>query len=388
MIFSSQSNRRHENQLNNNIRRNGNVEYDYGYFVRLIKQSLPNWISRRIFGRYDDNETSSKRKRSADDDALLPIDAYNDYEVQEVLEIEKELQEDLELQGNLMNHRVSKRSEHNENNSKSKRQIPETSSTTSTPAYNNSRYGIHSNFNTSSKAKGPEGKALLRRELEEHFQGYSTMCDFDYAINESWLQHCEPESHSQQGEVDYEGEPRNTKILDPDQIVRRLMRPLYFSLELAELDILADKTSILAISGILFFLSRLHSSEAFESRSIAQPGDIWQILESLLIMFVARTGASRILRGLFAHKERELYVLATAWVHKRYGESFGPRPRRLSVLDDMIQTPSEFRFSKERTRNMVSTVGQTFIFYMCVCLICILNCIQMRYKPIRYGFCT
>ena len=51
------------------------------------------------------------------------------------------------------------------------------------------------------------------------------------------------------------------------------------------------------------------------SRSISEPNDITQILESLVIMFIARTIASRMIRHIFNQTEINLLIKAKKWLN-------------------------------------------------------------------------
>ena len=94
---------------------------------------------------------------------------------------------------------------------------------------------------------------------------------------------------------------------DMSAVYSKLLQPLFFDIELAEQDNLADMTAIVSVSVLVSLLSMLGEAQ-FTKRYIPPRDNILEILWSLVLMLAARFGSSRVVRLVMNFKVSFLFA--------------------------------------------------------------------------------
>ena len=224
----------------------------------------------------------------------------------------------------------------------------------------------------------------------------------------------------------------------------KLLQPMFFNIELAEQDNLADMTAIVSVSVLVTLLSMLGEAQ-FTKRYIPPRDNILDILWSLILMLVARFGSSRIVRFIMNFKARAAIrhmagirrgkgggegwvfggrssaVVALLLSNISFSPSFivcspplspPPPPALLCCLAPAANPPTRSSTSsggsssneraggargvsywvnwehKKLRRRLFNGLSDSYVYFVLVSLSCIFACFQQLHTPVRYSFCV
>ena len=227
---------------------------------------------------------------------------------------------------------------------------------------------------------------------------------------------------------------------DMSAIYSKLLQPMFFNIELAEQDNLADMTAIVSVSVLVSMLSLL-GEEQFTKRYIPPRDNILDILWSLILMLCARFGSSRIVRFIMNFKARlslSMYmcvcvcvcVCVCACVHACMRscafaismqcvpcvQPLTPAHHTLflqaraairhvagirSAKGNKGETSSNGSANVDRSvsywihwehkklrRKLFNGLSDSYVYFVLVSLSCMFACFQQLHTPVRYSFCV